>query len=202
MKNSIKNKKLTKLPNGFYSELDDKHFYSDSYDKFLTFNERCLFFQNIEGEYWIALKPICEALNIDWKNQFKNLKSDEILAGVLAKQPMQDNSNRVKNMVALPEKFVYGWLFSIRSKSSLLTRYKKMCYELLFDHFRNTITTRRQVLSEKEKLVTRKKELQERLSNNPYFNELLEIEGKERKASKVLKELDQGLIIDQTQLFE
>jgi len=46
--------------------------------KFLEFNGKSLVFVDIDGEYWIALKPICEALNVSWKYQQELLLKNEI----------------------------------------------------------------------------------------------------------------------------
>ena len=85
--------------------------------KFLQFNGKTIFFQAYDGQFWIAIKPICEALNLEYTRQFKNLKEDEILNQLLAEQPMVGADNRIRKMVSLPEKYIYGWLFSINSSS-------------------------------------------------------------------------------------
>ncbi|MBW7868873.1 MAG: hypothetical protein H3C31_11160 [Brumimicrobium sp.] len=57
--------------------------------KFLQFNGKNIIFLNVDGTYWVAIKPICEALNVDYIRQFKNLKEGKILAPALSKQTMQ-----------------------------------------------------------------------------------------------------------------
>lgn len=47
--------------------------------KFLEFNGKVLSFITIDGIVWIAIKPICQALGIQYERQFKNLNSDKIL---------------------------------------------------------------------------------------------------------------------------
>ena len=54
-----------------------------SHEKFLEFNAKNIIFININGSYWIALKPICEALGIDFSSQLQKLKNDEILGSVV-----------------------------------------------------------------------------------------------------------------------
>ncbi len=81
------------------------------HEKFLEFNGKKIIFLSVDGTYWIALKPICEALNIEYSRSFKNVKNDPILAPVLAIQPMQVSKNGIlqgRNMVCLPEKFIYN----------------------------------------------------------------------------------------------
>lgn len=113
----------------------------------------------------LALKPICEALNVDWINQFKNLKDDVFLSQLLSEQTMVGADGKLRKMVSLPEKWVYGWLFSIRSESEELKLYKIKCYELLYDYFRGAMTERLQALRVKtdaelrlERLLQQQKE--------------------------------------------
>ncbi len=43
-----------------------------THQKFLEFNGKNIIFLNVDGTYWIALKPICEALGVDYVRCFKN----------------------------------------------------------------------------------------------------------------------------------
>lgn len=44
------------------------------HEKFLEFNDKKIIFLSVDGTYWIALKPICEALNVDWNRSYQNVK--------------------------------------------------------------------------------------------------------------------------------
>lgn len=119
--------------------------------KFLEFNGKNIFFVAIDGQYWIAIKPICRALNVDYVRQFKNLKEDEILKAALSKQTMQVPGDQLRNYVCLPEFYIYGWIFQIQSQSAELLKYKWECYRVLYEHFHGAITGRKELLSEKAK---------------------------------------------------
>jgi hypothetical protein len=119
--------------------------------KFLEFNGKTIFFVAVDGMYWIAIKPICRALNVDYIRQFKNLKEDKILKAVLSKQTMQVPGDQFRNYVCLPEFYVYGWIFQIQSQSAELDEYKWECYRVLYEHFHGAITGRKELLSEKAK---------------------------------------------------
>jgi prophage antirepressor-like protein len=60
-----------------------------SIERFLQFNGKTLLFLAKDGTNWIALKPICEALGIEYTRTFKNVSADPIIGPALAKQPMQ-----------------------------------------------------------------------------------------------------------------
>lgn len=107
--------------------------------KFLEFNGKTLMFLGKNGEYWVALKPICEALRLEYTRTFKNVKSDPILGQLLAEQPMVGADDRVRKMTCIPERWVYGWLFSIQSSSPELIEYKKLCYEVLDNYFHGSL---------------------------------------------------------------
>ena len=100
--------------------------------KFLEFNGKNIFFVAINGQYWIAIKPICRALNVDYIPQFKNLKEDEILGQLLSKQTMVGPDNKFRNHVCLPEFYIYGWIFQIQSQSPELLKYKWEWYRVLY----------------------------------------------------------------------
>lgn len=117
--------------------------------KFLEFNGKVIYFVAIDGQYWIALKPICEALGVNWDRQYKNLKDDEILKAAQAVQPMQAPDGQIRNYVALPEFFIYGWIFDIQSSSEGLKQYKWECYRVLYEHFHGMIGGRKDLLKQK-----------------------------------------------------
>lgn len=127
----------------------------NKHEKFLEFNGKNIVFLNVDGIYWIALKPICEALKIDAFRSIKNLKNDPILGSEWSKQTTQVEKNGKKqhrNVTCLPEKYIYGWLFSLRSDSKELVEYKRTCYELLYNHFHGTITNRKELLLERNRI--------------------------------------------------
>lgn len=111
-----------------------------SIKKFLEFNRKKIYFKSFDGQWWIAIKPICEALGVDYIRQFKNVKEDEILSRVLSNQTIHDASNRLQKMTCLPEFFIYGWIFQIQSNSKTLIEYKWKCYEVLHNYFHGSIT--------------------------------------------------------------
>ena len=108
----------------------------NKHEHFLSFNGKNIIYVKVDKTYWIALKPICEALNVDYIRSFRNAKNDPILGSVLSEQTIQVAKNGKKqgrNMTCIPEKYVYGWLFSLRSDSPELLAYKRTCYELLYN---------------------------------------------------------------------
>jgi hypothetical protein len=95
--------------------------------RFLEFNGKSILCLNNEGQYWVAIRPICDAMGINYARTFKNLKSDEIFNKFLSKQIMYGADLRLRIMIALPEKYIEIWIFSIKSKSKALLEYKLRC---------------------------------------------------------------------------
>jgi hypothetical protein len=120
--------------------------------KFLEFNGKTIYFVAADGQYWIALKPICEALNVDFEGQRKNLKEDKILAQLPSEQTVVAADGKLRKMLCLPEFFIYGYIFSIQSNSEELQSYKLECYRVLYEHFHGSITGRKELLSQKARV--------------------------------------------------
>ena len=99
--------------------------------KFLEFNGKTLLFLTVEGKYWVALKPICEALGVDYLCVFKNTKKNPIFSEVLSLQLMVAADGRFRKMSSLPENWIYGWIMQLQSKSPELLQYKKLCCKVL-----------------------------------------------------------------------
>lgn len=127
--------------------------------KFLEFNGKSIHFLAVDGEYWIALKPICEALGILWRHQHtKLINGDDIFGELYRDHGMVAADDRVRNMTCLPERYIYGWIFSIPYSNTMseqtkrnLKTYKKECCDIIYEYFRGAIVGRKKLLEEKAK---------------------------------------------------
>lgn len=138
----------------------------------LLFNDKNIVYKRIKGVYWITLKSVCEALNVNFNRQFQNIKEDPILGPKFAKQQiMVPGDSQPRSFICLPEEYIYGWIFSIRSESSELVEYKRECYHILYSHFHGTITRRTELYKELALSEKRRLESESRLRNNPDFAE-------------------------------
>ena len=93
------------------------------------------------GEKRVAVKPICEALGVDPSSQIKRLKRDEILNSTMVTMTTVGADEKQREMVTIPFKFVFGWLFTIDTfkvkpeVKDFIIKYKLECYNALYDHF-------------------------------------------------------------------
>ena len=154
--------------------------------KFLEFNGKSIYFLNNDGVYWVAIKPICEALGINYDRQYQNIKADQILGKLYAVQHMVDRVQSLRKMVTLPEKYIYGWLFSIRSNSAELMNYKEECYEVLFNHFHGAITELSKHLQEKQANKERIHFLALQLEENENFREYQNLQKSVKRIDRVI----------------
>ena len=174
----------------------------NSIKKFLEFNGKNVYFLSSNGIWWIAIKPICDALNVDYSRQLRTLKSDTILGQLWSLETIVAADGKLRKMVCLPEKFVYGWIFNIDSSSLKLHDYKWKCYELLYNYFHGTITERNKFLKEKIDVEREMNELKASLSTNEDFIKLKSLESRRIFTKRALDKLDKELVENQITIFE
>jgi len=171
-------------------------------ENFLEFNGKTILFIDTNGVYWIAIKSICDALEVDYIQQFKNLKNDPILGPALCKHTIQPPFDQPRNMVCIPEKYVYGWIFQIRSDSPALLEYKWKVYEILFDYFQGSITGRKQLLEGKTKRQLRRERLESELLSDERFKEYISLGIEINGDNKKLRDFDRQIITGQLDLWK
>jgi len=94
----------------------------------------------IDGEEKrVAVKPICDALGIDYSTQVQRLKSDPILSSTMGLSPTVGADGKEREMITIPFKFVFGWLFMIDSRNvkpearESVLKYQLHCYNALYN---------------------------------------------------------------------
>lgn len=176
-----------------------------NHQKFLEFNGKSIVFLSVDGTYWITIKSICEALNINVDRSYQNLKNDPILSHECAVHQVQVESNGIvqgRNLTCIPEEFVYGWIFSLRSDSEELTQYKRTCYRLLYKHFHGTITNRKELLLQRSAVDNDIKTMEESMKErDSQYNYLQDLRKKRKLISTQLNTIDKE-IIKQPELFD
>jgi hypothetical protein len=166
----------------------------------IHFEDRTLYFSNIEGQWWIALKPICDALGLRWSDQHDDLKRDPILAELYAEQRMVAADGKARKMVCLPERWIYGWLFRLSSKNPKLLAFQRQCYHVLFDYFHDIGETRKANALEIARAKRERQKLKVELSANESFkryqdlNNFINGKFKEQKRADRLLEEEQLLL--------
>ena len=146
---------------------------------FLEFSGKKIYFTRINGIYWIVIKSVCEALEVNFNRQYQNMRDDKILRSKFAKQQILiPGDTQPRKYVCIPEKYVYGWIFSIKSDSDELWTYKEDCYEALYNTFHKVITKRAELYGEIAKATKELNQCKNKLKDNDDFIRKEELEMK------------------------
>lgn len=94
-------------------------------------------------EEYVSIRPICDALGIRPHSQIERIKRDSILAPLAKTVSDLGADGKNYQMTVLPLRYIFGWIFTIEedlvkegSRETIL-RYKKECYDVLYDHFKS-----------------------------------------------------------------
>lgn len=113
-----------------------------------------------DPEQLVPIKPICEALGIDIDAQRNRINRDEILSSVTVMTTATGSDGKQYMMVALPIKYVFGWLFTIDTSRvseearPAVIQYKLECYNALYEYFSGAQT----FLKQKQEIIDKKTE--------------------------------------------
>ncbi|HHF0149636.1 TPA: phage antirepressor N-terminal domain-containing protein [Haemophilus influenzae] len=105
------------------------------------FNNQSLITIEQNGVHYVAMKPICENIGIQWESQYNRIRRDDVLNSVIFIMNMTGSDNKNYQMICLPIEYLNGWLFGIdinRCKPEIrdtLIKYKKECYQALHDYW-------------------------------------------------------------------
>jgi hypothetical protein len=168
---------------------------------FLSFNEKTIYFKEVGNEYWIAIKPICEALDINYNRAYQNISEDKNLSQLFAKQQMVDTLGRAKEMICLPEKYIYGWLFSLRSKSEALKQYQMKCYEVLYNYFNGALLGRKKLLEKQANTQKKIERVEQELKSNPQYLQLITLKQETEQIKQQLRKIDKQALEETPLLF-
>lgn len=93
------------------------------------------------GKQLVPIKPICEALGVDYSGQLQKLKSDDFLSSTMGLSPTVGSDKKEREMVCIELEFVFGWLFTINPKNvkpevqDQVQKFRIECYRALFSNF-------------------------------------------------------------------
>jgi len=109
----------------------------------VPFHQHSILTLEEKGKRWIAMKPIAEAIGLDWHGQRKRINRDPVLSTctvIMTSQIPGDDQSREAMFLDLD--YLNGWLFGIdanRVKPELreqVIEYQRECYKVLAGHFR------------------------------------------------------------------
>ena len=104
-----------------------------------------------DGERLVAMKPICEAIGLDWEAQYKRIMRDDVLASTISMMEMVATDGKRRERACLPLDYLNGWLFGIdtnRCREEIrprLIEYQRECYRALAAYWMDGKPARRAV---------------------------------------------------------
>lgn len=94
-----------------------------------------------DGAVYAAMKPICEAMDLDWESQRQLIERSIVLNSVACIIPAVGADGKNREMTCLPLEYLNGWLFKVPasryegSRRDAIIRYQKECYKALYNYW-------------------------------------------------------------------
>jgi len=106
----------------------------------IQFHNQQLIVLNHQNKPYIAMKPVCENIGLDWEAQRQRIKRHHVLSkgAFMIKVPSKGGEQQY---LCLPISMINGWLFGIdtnRVKPEIrqkLEQYQLECFDVLYNHF-------------------------------------------------------------------
>jgi len=96
---------------------------------------------NVEGIVRVAMRPICDAIGLQWESQYNRIKRHPVLASTISMMNMVAADGKRRKLLTLPLNKLNGWLFGIdtnRVKPEVrerLVEYQSECFDVLADYW-------------------------------------------------------------------
>lgn len=113
----------------------------------VDFHGQSIFAALVNGVPYVAMKPICDNIGLQWEAQYKRIVRHPVMAGGMSIMDMP-SSGGVQLTTCLPLSMMNGWLFGVdvnRVRKEIqpkLIRYQEECFDVLHQHFMGQQPTR------------------------------------------------------------
>lgn len=164
----------------------------------MNFNGIDIMAVEIDGETYIPIKPICEAIGVEAAPQRAKIQEDDILSAVGTLSVSTGADGKSYEMLCLPVRYIFGWLFTINPKNvkeearEKVLEYRRKCYDALYDHFTGSM---------RRTIETNNAEIELLQSINIAISDEKEAKGRRKKAEKALAKLRAERLNPQPSLF-
>ncbi|SCC26828.1 phage antirepressor N-terminal domain-containing protein [Gilliamella intestini] len=106
----------------------------------IQFHNQQLIVLNYKNKPYIAMKPVCENIGLDWAAQLKRIKRHQVLSSGMVMMTTPSKQG-LQEYVCLPISMINGWLFGIETSRvkpeirATLEQYQLECFDVLYNHF-------------------------------------------------------------------
>lgn len=108
--------------------------------KIVKFNNQQIPVYFVGDKPFVAMKPICENIGLQWEAQLKRIKRNHVLNQGMSIMDIPTNGGN-QQIVCLPFSMLNGWLMGVDANKvkpeikDTLTKYQLECYDVLYKHF-------------------------------------------------------------------
>lgn len=139
-----------------------------------------------DGEVFVPIKPVCDAIGIDVDAQRNKLNADEFFNSVTAIITATGADGKRYEMYCIRLRDVYGWLATINpgkvapEAREAVARYRRECYDVLYEHFTGSM---------RRTIETNNAEIELLQQINSAISDEKEAKGRRKKAEEALGKL-------------
>lgn len=120
-----------------------------------------------DGDVLVPIRPICQALGIDFSRQYSKITEDEFFSSVVGVTPTTGADGKQYEMVCLPLMYAMLWLGSINPSKvkpeakDAVMKYKLECAKAIHFHFYGRLKRMNDLTMEENRLLREKEEAEE-----------------------------------------
>lgn len=106
----------------------------------VKFNNQQISVYFVGNKPYVAMKPICENIGLQWEAQLKRIKRNHVLNQGMSIMDIPTNGG-LQQIVCLPFSMLNGWLMGVDANKvkpeikDTLIKYQLECYDVLYQHF-------------------------------------------------------------------
>lgn len=95
----------------------------------------------VDNERYVAVKPVCEILGVDYKTQTEVIKTHPLFASVMGLIPTTGADGKQYEMLCISLKRFFGWIFTIHPNKikeenrENLMKYQTLICDVLYEKF-------------------------------------------------------------------
>ena len=96
-----------------------------------------------DGKKLVAMKPVVEAIGLEWRKQFELIRRDPVLSAQGITITGIPTNGGPQEMFCLPLEYLNGWLFKVPAsryygeRRKAIELYQRECYQALYDYWHN-----------------------------------------------------------------
>lgn len=107
----------------------------------VPFHGAALLIVDVDGQPYTPIKPIIDAIGLDWKTQYRKLLANQTRWSTMVIKTIVAADGKLREMLCLPLRKLAGWLVTISPNRvapgirDTITRFQNECDDVLWDHW-------------------------------------------------------------------